>query len=205
MSAIGNLDYASRPALRWRLYRRAFVIVAIAGMIAAGWLWGPGIWRWAKFLYWQHECLIYSKPPDHLVFDSQAIYLESAEALTQFEKLGGDSRYWQNATIFLHEMRSPDGSRWLVSLSCVGASGDFTVMQEARRPQSFINPSGAQYVWHQSDFRVDDGTPGLRVLAGQIDSSNPGHLTFEYEVGGQKHIMDGWLKDTGDLVVAARP
>lgn len=204
MSVLIDLDYAPQSSPRRRLYRRAFWFVAIGGVVCAAWLWGSGVWRWARFLYWQHECLVYSSPPNHLVFDDDAtVHIEPAAALMRFEKLGGDTRYSQNATILLHEMRSPDGSTWLVSLSCIHFEDDFTVMQEARRPQSFVDPSCAQYVYCDHHFEV--ARSSLRVFAGQIDPENSAHATFMYEVGGEKRIMDAWLKDGGEMLIARRP
>jgi hypothetical protein len=207
MSHTSSLDYAPRPRAAYRLLRRAYWLVAAVGIAAAACLWGPPAWRWAQFLYWQHQCLTYAMPPGHLVFDYDVPYLESAAALTRFEKLGGETRYWQNATIFLHEMRSPDGSPWLISLSCCyfPPAGQFTVMQEARRPQHFVGRSTAQYLYREIPFQIADKSPGLRVFAAQTDVANPIHLTFEYEVSRRKHIMDAWLKDTGEMVLSPRP
>jgi hypothetical protein len=207
MTPTRRLDYAPNSALHRRVYHRAFRIVAVAGLIAAGYFWGPGIWKWTQFLYWQHQCLVFSKPPNHLVFDSDKSFFEPAAALTRFEKLGGSTRYGHNATIFLHEMRSPNGSAWLVSLSSCGTLPDdqIVVGTEARRPRGFIESAGNQYSYTECHFALPEHSKGLRVFAGQLDPVNPSHLTFEYEVNRCKQTMNAWLKDNGQLVLGPEP
>jgi hypothetical protein len=62
------LEYA--PAVRSRrwIYRAIFACL-LMGLSVAGWKWGPGWWRRAEILYWQHECLQFSLPPDTVVYE----------------------------------------------------------------------------------------------------------------------------------------
>ena len=44
----------------------------------------------------------------------------------------------------------------------------------------------------------------LRVFAGQPDPQDPSHFTVEYEVGGVKNVIDGWLTDDDYLRILPR-
>jgi hypothetical protein len=61
------LEYA--PAVRNRrwIYRAIFASLLL-GLSLAIWKWGPAWWRRAEILYWQHECLQFSLPPDTVVY-----------------------------------------------------------------------------------------------------------------------------------------
>jgi hypothetical protein len=43
-----------------------------------------------------------------------------------------------------------------------------------------------------------------RVFAGQIDASDPSHLTFAYDIDGHAGVIDGWLKDGDRLMLEPR-
>jgi hypothetical protein len=62
------LEYA--PAVRSRrwVYRAVFASLLL-GLCFGGWKWGPTGWRRAEVLYWQHECLQFSLPPDAVVYE----------------------------------------------------------------------------------------------------------------------------------------
>jgi hypothetical protein len=62
------LEYA--PAVRSRrwIYRAVFASLLL-GLSFAIVKWGPGWWRRAEILYWQHECLQFSLPPDTVVYE----------------------------------------------------------------------------------------------------------------------------------------
>ena len=45
----------------------------------------------------------------------------------------------------------------------------------------------------------------VRILAGQVDPSDPSHFTFAYTVNGKPGIYDGWLKDDERVILEPRP
>jgi hypothetical protein len=44
----------------------------------------------------------------------------------------------------------------------------------------------------------------LRILAGQRDPKDPTHFTVDYDVGGVKNTIDGWLTDDDFLRIVPR-
>jgi hypothetical protein len=119
-------------------------------------------------------------------------------------------------TIFLHEMRRPNGSRCLLSLRV-------SVFQGSRFPPPIVGFDLGVFdlqclQWDASlwaplskwDRITVGGCPGRalshwKFFAGQPDPNNPSHLTFDIELDGVRHTCDGWLDNDGKLVVSQRP
>lgn len=118
MDSVKSLDYAPKPPPAHRLLRLAYRLVLLAAILAAAVFWAPGVWRWADFFYWRYRCLHFALPPSHVMYeiaDGKVIHSEAAVAEIHFNHLSAKRVYL--ATVYLHEMRRPDGSRWLVALN----------------------------------------------------------------------------------------
>jgi len=206
VSHIHDLHYAPRPTATARLLRGAYWLVAALGIAAAGWLWGPGFWRWGELLYWQRRCLTHSWPPNHIVFEWSAapprLFSEQAPEDVQFKHLLG---CWQlpNPTIFVHEMHSPDGARWIASVSvhCSMPGAILDVVKDASQVNS------RTIIDEQSEISDDAGFRArLKIFGGQLDPHDPTHMTFEYvNDARQDRIVDGWMLNGGHLLITPRP
>lgn len=65
-----TLDYGAKPNPWRKRGRWAIRFLLLAGLIFAGWRWGPPAWRQATLLHWQRQCLNYSPPPDMVIYEA---------------------------------------------------------------------------------------------------------------------------------------
>src|SRR5687767_5978251 len=138
------LDYA--PAPRWRRRRRPWQRgIGILFLIAIGfaiWHLGPAAWNTARMLYWQRQALTYTAPPDQVVYEEEpqsaktllagsggyapftpgySITAAAVHVPSCVGKLSGvilPASPITGATLFLHEMKTPDGRPHLVLVQC---------------------------------------------------------------------------------------
>ena len=132
---VPRIDYAPPLPLHRRRRVRKYAIVAtiIAVMIPIAWLAGPRAWRRVQIMYWQHQALNYSPPPDQIVLDddpsevtrllNQKHYLASADGKAAFlfakpwdrlYALWSPPGRWPSPTLFVHERKNSRGERRLV-------------------------------------------------------------------------------------------
>jgi hypothetical protein len=65
-----QLDYQLAPPWhRSRMFRRMVMLVLLAGVTPCSIIWGPRAWRRAQILYYQHQCLTYTAPPDAVLYE----------------------------------------------------------------------------------------------------------------------------------------
>ena len=216
MDAVNPLNYAPRPRAAQRVWRWVYRLLFAAAIAVAAVLWGPGLGRLADFLYWQHRCLIFTQPADHVVYELAPGKIIRAETCVPALHLDASLT---GSTIFLHEMRRPDGTRLLVSVRLLPSSpsqvanpdshGFFHALtlnewMVAATPQKLAN-SGFIYwgsplvTWGFADDHH------WKVFAGQPDENNPSHFTFDYEVDGGRRTCDAWLNNQGQLLASQRP
>jgi hypothetical protein len=210
MDSPPTLHYAPDPAptVRWR--RRGIRVILLGGFLAILWFWGGAAWKWVNFLYWEHRCLNYSLPADHIVFQTHAFQVLRAEKPRPWAKLEGDGSLvvWGEAIIFVHEMRQPDGARVLVALGThhgvqdLGVHG-FWLSSIELTIDGILKPP--QWEWRNAEFPVFTEENDWKFFAGQPDPVNPSHFTFDFEHNGQRHTADAWLDNAGKLLVSVRP
>jgi len=220
MDAVKQLNYAPRPPKSHRRLRRFHQFAVVCSLIAAGYFWGPGAWRWAKYLNWQYQAARYLASPDHIAFEETPAGILTADAPFSL----------QPGTFFLHQLRRPDGILRLVAISgrawCVhapagspmlvtipgnarqlpvpaGASVLLNIQKYIVLPIGFkINPA---IVLQSSTLALPPASKDCRYFAGQPDPVDPSHFTFVYESDGKKYPIDCWLKNDDRLVVSPRP
>lgn len=225
------LGYAAPPPWhRRRRFRRAGRVVVLIGLVAAGWRWGPPAWRHVRLLYWQRQCLAYTTPADQVVYDENPVRAATllkreeyvhhpASAPGRLVAMAREPRCWAEAirlapnsnllpgtaggcpVFFLHERRSPDGTRRLVIVGGVPGS-DIPFLRLIRPAGLLRQPSVCDRVFHfdlDVELSCDVPPPEFRVFAGQADPADPSHFTIRGEMGGTLVSFDGWLKD-GDRV-----
>jgi len=202
--------------------------LAIALALAVGWRWGRG-WRdKAVLLYHQRACMMYTAPPQQVVFDSDpsrvAILAHDPNyAIVRGCAFRNPPGHWdsytaaignsmalrgsQRALLFLHECRSPDGSRFLVEIERTAAADEsayfiqsYDVESNVYRPATASRP--AVYVMNAYPIDVMDSTlphTDIRIYAGQPDPADPSHFTIRYETGGKTRTVDGRVDNQGHL------
>src|ERR1700728_3449167 len=212
MDAVNPLNYAPKPPVAARISRWLYRLV-FAGAIAAAFVfWGPGLWRWGNFLYWQHCCLIYWQPPTHVVRETSnftIIHPELCPPLNSMQRYLEDGTA-DDGTIFLHEIQTPSGSRRLVLLSLsashpqiIASPLEFGCVQWSATPHERLLSCNSI---EMPDLAGPFISPRhWKFFAGQPDLSNPSHFTFDFELDGARHTCDAWLKDDGELIVSQRP
>jgi hypothetical protein len=135
------------PLLRRKRIRRIVLGVTLLAIIAAVWRFGPVGWRHAQLLYWQRQCMSYTRPQETPAWEIDAAkaaalitsnpdYVSAPwtsggpplathlpKCLREFQRLVGSSRNSNPPPILLvHELRTPSGNRRLVVVSGSGHS-----------------------------------------------------------------------------------
>jgi hypothetical protein len=205
-----QLDYAP-DASRHRRRRRRFVLfatIACAVIISAKWL-KPAV-NHGRLLYFQHRCVTYATPPDHVAFDTSSTRSSSGE-WRMFYGLFSPPGGRDDGTIFLHELHRPDGAGRLVALT-VGRpmltsfrdlAIDFDV--HVIRPGTLWRYPRLchEQTWRTPFVRPFAGDRQVRLFTGQRDPANLAHFTIGYDCDGKRGTIDGWLQ--GDDTILLEP
>jgi hypothetical protein len=111
------------------------------------------------------------------------------------------------AIIFMHDRASPSGRRGLIFVTVAVRYNLMSRRQYLTFEIIEIQPAtwGAAAVARGGNgFRLIGPDPNtqyaaraerLRVFAGQADPSAPSHFTFDYELGGKRGTVDGWVRE----------
>jgi hypothetical protein len=216
MDAVNPLNYSPRPRVASRVSRWAYRLLFLATLIVAAILWGPGLQRHVQFIYWQYQCLSFTQPADHVIYElapGKIIHSEFCQPALRFD----DSL--TGSPVFLHEMRRPDGAKLLVSVRVLPSAAaksrgtDFNSFFHALNVNEWLVSAlpqkleASQFIYWGSPL----ATGGIadkhnwKIFAGQPDVNNPSHFTFDYEVDGVRHSCDVWLNNYGQLIASQRP
>ena len=203
MSSPSPLNYA--PGLP--LHRRRVLLiwmaslVVLAAAVSARW-WEPPAWRHFQILYWQHRCMVYNGPANQLIFNSaRSIHIIPRE-WSNFYSAFSPPGFVSQGTVFLHEMKKPNGQKRLVSVDCTlwqfglihGLSRVFVPGTAFRLPRELTT---------HDDFRFEN-TADLKVCAGIIDPADSSHFSFREQSGNCEIIYDGWLQNDETIVIGQR-
>jgi hypothetical protein len=210
MDAVKPLNYAPKPPAARRVWRWVYILIFAAGALIAAVQWGSGLLRRAESIYWQQKCLRFLQPPSHLVFEmnrANVLHDEICVPRIHFEGIDNSRIIISDGTIFLHEMRRPNGTRCLMSLTFAPI---FPIEQIGFRIQYLewdLSLWPRLSKWDFLTVATDRGSPlaHWKFFAGQPDANNPSHFTFDYEVDGLRHTCDAWLDNDGKLIVSQRP
>jgi hypothetical protein len=199
MDAVKPLNYAPRPPKSHRRLKRFYQFIVICAIIAAGYFWGPGGWRWGKYLYWQYQACRYLARPDHI-----AVEETRAKIVTCDKPLDCSP-----GTFFLHELRRPDGISRLIEMDDGGVdiygTGKFLMPIQTYVVLPIGFHSHPPIVLQSSSAILPNFTKDCKYFAGQPDPINQSHFTFVYESDGKKYTIDCWLKNDDRLVISPRP
>jgi hypothetical protein len=203
MDAAKPLNYAPKPALLGRSRRYVFALILTITILIGAIVLGPRTWSYMQSSYWVHRCLTYTAPPVDLVAEIINGRITFSKVPEAQRRLGvANSR----GTIFLHQMRTPDGTPLLIDLSLElsGSDGGTEFDMLSSHPcdlsgnpliAKFNYPGMMSYAPHQH----------WKFFAGQSDPNNPSHFTFDYELNGTRRACDAWLGNDDKLVVSERP
>ena len=204
-----QLDYARPGPRRW--LRRAVILVAVVAVAAVAIRWGRAWKEHAAILLDQRRCMNYRAPADQVVYDTPRGADGIARAVKTCVSPPSWSRFADNsylsAVVFLHARTSPSGNRRLV---CLEAAPTLKHSAPSYRPiwsfrilvpHALKGPAEVLVSHFDEPFVM---VVADRVYAGQADASDASHFTFEYENGGVRKTIDGWLLDDDTLKFSVR-
>jgi hypothetical protein len=157
-----------------------------------------------QLLYWQNRCLAYTAPANHRVFDpnSSGPY-QSPPEWTKFYAIYSPPGLRSAGTIFLHELKKPDGERRLVALDLESESaGLLSVVY----PRVFIpgtllrSPAEAKAASNRCLIEM----PSATLFSAVPDPADPTHFTFKAQLNSLQITYDGWLGNDDRVVIGPR-
>jgi hypothetical protein len=210
MDAVNPLNYAPKPRAAQRAWRWVYRLIFLAAITIAALQWGANLLTHLNTIYWEHECLQYLQPPNHVVFEflrSNIVHEENCIPKNRFMGAGKLSNTMSDGEIFLHQMCRPDGSRYLVSLSLSPAYPNGIEKWRFQALQWTVSFSPQLISWQNPSFVTDPVTSPShwKFFAGQPDPNNLSHFTFDYDLDGTRNICDAWLNNDGQLIISRRP
>ncbi|HTW94391.1 MAG TPA: hypothetical protein VMD30_06350 [Tepidisphaeraceae bacterium] len=214
---------ADRPRRR----HKAFRIIAIIAIVIFLFNEVPPFVDRLQLLYWQHECMVFTAPPNVVVWQSNNPLLPKPAMPPGYVDplyLGGNnvarmprcmvkfleatqslrppfSVILPAGAIFIHERKSRSGLRRLVMVEVLEQGGwTFAVNYQAVSPGTL---STDPVYWPDTSKPVPPVTsapPPCIFFAGQIDPNDSSHFTIGYEWDdGVRRVMDGYLGDDGNV------
>lgn len=201
---------------RWRRYLLAMLLLAIIG--TGVWFRKPIIGR-AQLLYWQHQCLTYTRPPGVAITDANgngdldfevdsywmndgstkyvySLVPECWKKLRYGPLATQEMRLGRSGTAFLHERVSPAGHRRLVHVECLMANAltlpeylRCDVCTPATPWSALVGP--APHRQYQYSGRSVPAT----LYFGQPDPADASHFTIDFTAEDRRGTIDGWLQD----------
>ena len=220
------LEYEPAGPRRVRVRWRWVIVILLAIVAGAAYWWRAELsqrWLRGRLLYAQHRCLTFPNDADRVVYDDDPAaakellarggYVEISGAACAasprwddlFTRLGRSTFLWPDvapgATVFLHELRTPDGRRVLIHVTASPAGKDerlFTVM--AINPGTWTTipdyeiglrteATFALGFWDTTDphlFIPIRPEQRLRLYAGTIDPSHASRVIIPFEIDGRR-------------------
>lgn len=212
MSAPTPLNYAPPPPVHQRrVFRRMTLVVCLFAFVASGWWWAPPAWRRIQLLNWQHRCMQFSSDPSQKAFDLATNTNAVPVQWTTFYSMYSPPGFRSFGTLFLGEMKNPDGHPRLVALDLTDpwsaqhegptASAAPEVQFREFIPGDLFNSPHELMPEHGREclFGLPGGEGNLNtVMKARRDPNDPTHLQFNYIIGGLKYSIDCWLGKDGE-------
>jgi hypothetical protein len=215
-----TLDYHDVPKRRGVVLRPvvriAIFVSAISLALMVAWFYGmPEVVRVI-------DCrrLIESPPPGTIIYSNSPAVIN---------RIAGNADYWYSEipTAFRKGTDLLDAQRpwhsWtsdsipLGVLQCPGGNKRLIIATPWREwseagpsfPECEVHPLPTAGVTSFGPRRIGRLLPipyrsGVTIYAGRVDSSDPSHLIVDYDIDGQKGIIDGWLKPDDTLSFSIR-
>jgi hypothetical protein len=203
MEAAKPLNYAPKSSAPRKFLRRSYILISVIGIVAVAIFIGPRTWYHIRTSYWLQRCLDYEVPSNTVVLElnNRKIIQSNVPEPQRELQLG-----YSVGTIFLHKMIAPHGSGILIELA-LQPSGWYppnAIYCLVTHPCD-LNGNLLLSKWDFPAFPQISDDHHWKFFAGQPDPANPSHFTFDYELDGNHHTCDAWLKNEGNLVISQRP
>jgi hypothetical protein len=210
-----QLDYALPPPLVQRArFRRRLALAGVALAILSSLWWGPPLWRNARAVYWQRQCMAYAARPGCVVYDEDVaqgrmateVRVPAWDALYPFIKYAGPPRP-QRAVLFLHALRHPTAGVRLVEVELAHHNDEveeLALRDFVPHPAALSEPPQARVYENWLRLPGLRGARRLRFYAGRPDPADPSRFTIPYEIDGRAGALDGRLDDDGGIIVHVR-
>lgn len=223
-----KLDYGreNRRRFRWPQIRRVAWIVLTVAVIWYAVTQVPALVR-------QFRCARYAIPPENVVYDDDPAATAKLLSLPDYGEvmqlvgpfpmrappvgrispsaypIGGYRNGFETGTVFLHTRRTFVGdSERLVfvstTLQTTPGGYDLWLCLTSLVPRSVMPGSSVEEVVRDGYRIAVPRGQRLRLFAGQPDPTDPTHFTFDYELGGSRGTIDGWLREDSIRGIALR-
>jgi hypothetical protein len=204
-----TLDYAKAPPWRRRKsVRRAIAAGVLALILLAALKFARPAWDHARLLHYQSRCLKHAKPPDNIVFDSDSQSAYISNEWDRFYALFSPPGGFQDGTVFVQELRRPDGTARLVAMTLGRPLHDLAVDFDVHviKPGTlWSRPSLCHYqTWRTIFVRPFTDDHRTTIFAGQCDPINHSHFTIDYNYDGKAGTIDGWLQSDDTILLEPR-
>lgn len=174
-------------------------------------------WNHARLLYYQHRCFTRVEPSSAIVFDESSSTLKTDADWERFYAIFSPPGGKHDATVFIRELRRPDGSTRLV---VVEASPGLSSMPDhlvtllfappIRFDSTVISPGGIlqqPQLCSNTSWLTPFGFVNMtkfRLYAGQVDPTNPSHFTIAFDYPDHSGTIDGWLQPNDSILFELR-
>jgi hypothetical protein len=200
MSSAPPLNYAPRQPPQQRWSRWLFFASVLLAIAASSLWWLPTEYRRLQMVYWQRRCLAYTASADHVVFDPNSTTpVQSPVPWTRFYSIYSPPWFRTAGTLFLHELKTPNGEPRLVALDldCRNAMVP-VVYPRVFIPGNFFR-SPAETSSASRSFEI--GVPAATLFAGTPDPADPCHFTFHAKLHSLVVTYDGWLGNDNRVTI----
>jgi hypothetical protein len=203
-----QLDYAQPRSWRRRKGVRRGILLAVlllAGLGSVKFL--GSAWDHLRLLYYQGRCLGHAEQGGRVVYDGTAVVGKVDRDWERFYALFSPPGGQFSGTVFLGELKRPDGERRLVSVDLAAGkdvngaalSLDYQVIKPAKLWERAALCSNRWWAipWERHGAVT-------RVYAGEKDPVDASHFTIAIERGGKREVIDGWLRGDDRVLLEGR-
>lgn len=212
-----QLHYSPPPPLhRRRRTTRWLVALAIVLALVLASRWVPLLWRHARFLYWQHQCLTNPVPPNTVVYSSGPPAVANVSLpWMNFYNVGWALGKRSSATVYLGQRTTKDGVKRLIAFDILLISlrpgQQMRIEVDGRVIQQgglFSDPKHVDWpmyaighLWQPTagSSPLPPPLPDVVVRSAIEDPADPSHLSFWMDVLDARYTFDGWLLANGKL------
>ena len=201
---ITPLHYAAgrQPFFTRRRLSILLTVLGIALLIRP--LWALGLYL--DSLYWQHQAGNYIPPSNQIALQwpTASPTPITAPLPPAWTHLNAPkvSAAMNQGLILLHALHVPHGEPVLVAVNALSPRATAKDTVGPVILEICTKTSGWQVQWTTLDWPVNERPFALYVA--QLDPNDPAHFTFTAQVGKTTHVMDGYLRADGSLLIGER-